>query len=107
MKVGFSDKELESLILEGRSKKYKRILRNKSLFSGLVYAYNIMCIEKCTADLKKYSYLHYEKLKYNYSGYSSVRIKNNSIERLIFTEDQAGITIDLIQLEDQHYGNKK
>lgn len=107
MKVDFSDKELETLIKEGKSKKYKKIQKNKSLLTGLISAYNIMCAEKSTACLKNYSFLHYEKLKNNLSGFSSVRIKNNSIERLMFTEDEEGIIIDLIKLDDQHYGNKK
>lgn len=106
MNVLIADIELESLILTGTSKKYKKVVRNKSLLDGLINTYNILCVESSTENLKKYSYLHYEKLKYEYTGFSSIRIKNNSIERLIFTEDDNGITVTLIELEDNHYGNK-
>ena len=54
-----------------------------------------------------FSFLKFEKLKYQYSGCCSVRIANGHIERLIFTEHEGGITIKLLKLDDSHYGNKK
>lgn len=56
-------------------------------------------------DLKAYSYLHYEKLKYRTE--SSVRIDNGRIERLIFTEHEEGIEVQLLEIDSTHYGNKR
>jgi hypothetical protein len=61
-------------------------------------------VEK-TSDLVPYSYLHYEKLKH--INLSSVRIMNNRVERLLFIENEDGIEITLIELNETHYGNKK
>lgn len=59
-------------------------------------------------DLKPLSFLHYEKLKYQRGkNISSVRIANGFIERLIFSETDDGIEIELIEINDTHYGNKK
>lgn len=56
-------------------------------------------------DLKTYSYLHYEKLKHR--SESSVRIDNGRVERLIFTEHEDGIEVRLIEIDSNHYGNKR
>ncbi len=56
-------------------------------------------------DLKQYSYLHYEKLKYR--SESSVRIENGRVERLLFTEHKDGIEVGLIEINSTHYGNKR
>ena len=52
--------------------------------------------------------MHYEKLKHgSYKGKSSVRIANGAIERLIFSENENGIEVYIIELNDTHYGNKR
>lgn len=66
----------------------------------------MMSVER-TSDLYAFSYLHYEKLKHQYSGKSSVRIANGHIERLIFRELEDGIIVELIEIDESHYGNKK
>ncbi len=58
-----------------------------------------------TAVLMKISYLHYEKLKHK--PLSSVRIMNGRIERLLFRETDEGLNITIIELNNDHYGNKK
>ena len=59
-------------------------------------------------DLKPLSFLHYEKLKSQRgNNISSVRIANGFIERLIFSETDDGIEIELIEINDTHYGSKK
>jgi hypothetical protein len=55
--------------------------------------------------LKEYSFLHYEKLKH--ISLSSVRIINGRVERLLFKETEDGIQISLIEINENHYGNKK
>lgn len=39
-------------------------------------------------------------------GTSSLRIANGYIERLIFTETPEGIEVELIEIDNTHYGNK-
>lgn len=107
MKIEFEDKELQALIETGKSKKYKKISKNKILMNGLLNAYRIMDAAENVAVLTIFSYLRYEKLKYELSGLSSVRIANGHVERLIFTEHDGGIRIKLLELDDSHYGNKK
>lgn len=93
MKIEYDDGDLKELIETGKNKKYKKIARVKALMEGLAKVYRILD--------------QYEKLKYEYSGCSSVRIANGHVERLIFTEHEGGITIKLLKLDDSHYGNKK
>ena len=59
-----------------------------------------------TAELEKFSFLHYEKLKHQLSGLSSVRLSNRYVHRLIFREIDDGVEIELIEIDDTHYGNK-
>ena len=58
-------------------------------------------------ELSKFSRLHYEKLKHEYYGFSSVRLSNSFVHRLIFTENEEGIEVKLIEIDDTHYGNKR
>ena len=58
-----------------------------------------------TSDLEHYASLHYEKLKHDKSGLSSVRIGYNTKYRLIFEEFDGGIRIMLIEI-NEHYGDK-
>lgn len=38
---------------------------------------------------------------------SSVRIVNGMVERLLFTEIEDGIEVELIEIDSTHYGNKR
>ena len=58
-----------------------------------------------TSELEFLRKLHYEKLQYNLSGLSSVRIGYTSKYRLIFEEFDGGIRIKLIEI-NEHYGDK-
>ncbi len=107
MKIEYEDEDLKELIETGQNKKYKRIARDKILMNGLTKVYRILDQAPNVSLLSQFSFLKYEKLKYQYSGYCSVRIANGRIERLIFTEHEGGITIKLLKLDDSHYGNKK
>ncbi len=106
MNVIFLDKALEELYLEGntRDRKYKKLCKNKKLVDGFIQTVKIMKKVEKTGDLKTYSFLHYEKLKKDKR--SSIRIKNGSIERLLFYETKNGIEVELIEIDDTHYGNK-
>lgn len=107
MKIEFEDQNLKELIETGYNRKYRKFSKVKVLMDGLLRAYRIMDVAPDVTMLSQFSFLKYEKLKYNYSGYSSVRIANGHVERLIFTEHDNGIRIRLIELDDTHYGNKK
>lgn len=110
MKITFRDEALSELYqtMRTKDKKYKVLCRNKKLVDGYIRAVNIMYNVESTDDLKSLSFLHYEKLKYQRgNNISSVRIANGFIERLIFSETDDGIEIELIEINDTHYGNKK
>ena len=48
-----------------------------------------------------------EKLKYMKEPLSSVRLVNGMVERLLFTETEDGIEVELLEIDSTHYGNKK
>lgn len=104
MNVLFKDTELEQLVLYGKSRKYEKYARDAKFTERLVRAVNIMRIVGEARMLANYSYLHYEKLKHRDA--SSIRIMNGRIERIIFRELNNGIEIELLELNNDHYGNK-
>ncbi len=110
MNIIFKDAALSELYekRETKSKKYKQICKNKKLIDGYIRAVGIMYSVETTADLKPLSFLHYEKLKHQKGEpKSSVRLVNGMVERLIFTETEDGIEVELIEIDSTHYGNKK
>ena len=82
------------------------VSRNKELMTGLRQAIGIMMSANNVMELATFSFLHYEKLKYGYSGKSSVRLSNRYVHRLIFEEQTDGLVLTLIEINDTHYGNK-
>ena len=66
MKVIFRDIALSELYETGKTKdrKYKQICKNKKLIDGYIKVVSIMYDVDSTEDLKPFSFLHYEKLKY-------------------------------------------
>lgn len=106
LKITFSDDDLEELITTGKnSGKYEKLARDKKFVQRLAIVYSTMASVENTEGLKQYSFLHYEKLKH--VNQSSVRIMNNRVERLLFIENENGIEITIIELNNTHYGNKK
>lgn len=81
--------------------------KNKKLVDGYQRAVSIMYDVDSTEDLKPFSFLHYEKLKYQNEPKSSVRLVNGMVERLLFTETENGIVVELLEIDSTHYGNKK
>ena len=106
MNVFVEDSDLYELLTTGKNRKYRGIERDKVLWSGLNKAVRIMRAVHEAADLGTYSFLHYEKLKYQFSGLSSVRLAPGRIHRLIFKEQEDHITVTLLDIDDTHYGNK-
>jgi plasmid maintenance system killer protein len=110
MKITFKEHSLQELYETGETKdrKYRQICKNKKLIDGYIRAVSIMYSVQSTGELKPFSFLHYEKLKYQAIGIrSSVRLVNGSIERLIFNETSDGIEVELLEIDNTHYGNKK
>lgn len=110
MKVTFKDMALSELYETGKTKdrKYKQVCKNRKLIDGYIRAVKIMCEVESTEDLKPFSFLHYEKLKYQHNEpRSSVRLVNGMVERLLFVETEDGIEVELLEIDSTHYGNKK
>ena len=104
--VEILDEDLRELILQGvNAGKYKKIARDKKFVKKLTDIYNLMKSVEHVSRLKDYSFLHYEQLRH--ISLSSVRIFNNRVERLLFRETETGFEITLIELNEDHYGNKK
>ncbi len=106
MKVNISDKDLDELIRTGRNNKYKKYSKDRKFMEGLARVYKVMLTVADTNGLKPYSFLRYEKLANNLN-ISSVRVLNGRVERLLFRELEDGIEIIIIELNNDHYGNKK
>lgn len=107
MNVIFKDKEIQELILNRKSKKYKNLAQRTGFVDRLAHIYNVISSAPNAKELYNYSWLHYEELKHQYSGFNSIRIKNGWVERLIVKETDCGITIEMIEINTDHYGNKK
>lgn len=102
----FLTEDLRELYQTGWNKKYKNVARTPDLIHGFIRAIDEMMAVSNTRELMSLSHLHYEKLKYQYSGYSSVRLSNRHVHRLLFTESEDEIEVRLIKIDDTHYGNK-
>ena len=107
MIIEFADDDIRLLIETGKSdnKLYKKLSRIPTFMRDLQMAYKLISIVGTTSELMKYKKLHYEKLKYDYQGKSSVRIGFTSKYRLIFEEYDNGIRVCLIEI-NEHYGDK-
>ena len=100
------NQDLLDLYQNGKSRRYREVERNSELMEGFIRAVNTMIMVNSVSELSGFSYLHYEQLKYQWSGYSSVRLSNRFVHRLIFTETTDGLEVELIEIDDTHYGNK-
>ncbi len=107
MKILFEDKDLEELIETGYNHRYRKYARDPIFMEKLKQAYKFMKSSDKASDLSYYSVLKYEKLKHQYRGKSCIRVMNGRVERIIFKEIDRGIIINILELDDTHYGNKK
>lgn len=106
MRVIIIDSDLQELIENGvNNGRYKKLSRDKKFVNKLHDIYKLMCSSENVSKLKIYSFLHYEKLRGD--DMSSVRIFNNRVERLLFNENENEVEIILIEINENHYGNKK
>ena len=100
------DADLFELYSTGSSARYRDVSRNGVLLDGFKRAIDLMKVVDTADELRGFSFLHYEQLKYRYSGYSSVRLSNRYVHRLIFEEIDGGVKVRIIDIDDTHYGNK-
>lgn len=107
MNVIFTDDALKELYEAGTTKdsRYKKLARNRQFVEAYIQVIDLMLATEKAGELAIYSFLHYEKLKYRQE--SSVRIQNRRVERLLFTEHEDGIEVRLIEIDSNHYGNKR
>ena len=100
------NQDLLELYQTGKSKRYREIERNRELLSGFIKAVKTMMTVNDINELSCFSYLHYERLKYELADYSSVRLSNRYVHRLLFKETTDGLEVKLIKIDSTHYGNK-
>lgn len=107
MEVVFMDDALRELYEMGTTKdgQYKKLCRDRRFIAAYVQVVDTMQSVDNVQELKKFSFLHYEKLRYRPE--SSVRIITNRVERLLFTEHENGVEIRLIEINSTHYENKR
>ncbi len=107
MNVIFEDDALRELYELGitKDKKYKKLCRDRKFIESYIDIIGVFISTERTSELKNYSFLHYEQLRHR--SESSVRILNNRVERLIFTEHDDGVKVKLIEIDSRHYGNKR
>lgn len=78
------------------------------MVKGYIRAVSMIYNVESTEELKVFSFLHYEKLRHQKDKpISSVRLVNGLVERLLFSETDDGIEVELIEIDSTHYGNKK
>lgn len=105
--IEYADVAIEEVIIYHKSddKRYRNLKGNKTFWQDLDKVMARIRAASNTSDLKHYTSLHYERLKYDKSGLCSVRIGHSTKYRLIFEEFDGGIRIKLIEI-NEHYGDK-
>ena len=105
MVITFEDKDLEELLARHGNRRYKKYTRDILFLDSLDRVFDRLSSALNTQQLRQYSYLHYEQLK-GTNGLSSVRVMNGRIERLIFREIDDGIEIQMLEMNNDHYGKE-
>lgn len=110
MEIYYEDKDLEALYYSGaggweKCGRYKKLAKDAAFVAAYVSVVDMLSDAADVRELARLSVLHYEKLKHRPE--SSVRIINSRVERLLFRENDNGIEITLIEINDRHYGNKR
>ena len=82
--IEYADIAIEEVITYGKSddKRYRKLKGNATFWRDLSKVMAIIRAASNTSDLEHYASLHYEKLKHDKSGLSSVRIGYNTKYRL-------------------------
>ena len=106
MIIEYADDELKILITTGNStdKRYKKLKSNATFKKDLAKVMLYLRSVSTAKELANFGALHYEQLKHDLSGKSSVRIGYESKYRLIFEELDLGVRVCLIEI-NEHYGD--
>lgn len=110
MRIIFKDNDLEELVLYGSKatgKKYRKYARDPRFLKALNYQIAFIRAASTFESLLHIAPLHYERLKHEMAGYSSFRVSNDRVERVICVEQEDEIELEIITLDTTHYGNKK
>ena len=107
MIIEYENEEIKDFILHGNasSRPYSKWKSNKQLRKDLDKVMGILTLSENCSMLNFFKALNYEHLKHNYEGKSSVRLGYKSKFRLIFTEFENGIRINILEISE-HYGDK-
>lgn len=107
MKIDYDNDEVESFIKYGLAlnRPYTRWKSNQTLRRDIDKVMRILTTVDDCSSLYNYKSLNYEPLKYAMAGKSSVRLGFKTKFRLIFTELEDGIRINIIEISE-HYGDK-
>ncbi len=107
MIIEYENEEIKEFILHGTAigRPYTKWKSNKQLRNDLDKVMEILTLADNCCMLHTLKSLHYEQLKFDYAGRSSVRIGFKSKFRLIFTELENGIKINILEISE-HYGDK-
>ena len=102
--IEYADEAIESLVKYHKSddKRYRKLKSNTKFLNDLDKVMSLLRVVGNTSQLAYFGQLHYEKLKYELSGKSSVRIGYNTKYRLIFEEFDCGIRISLIEINERY-----
>ncbi len=107
MKIVFEDKDLEELWDTGDNRKYRKYAQDPMFMKNLKQVIHYLYTVEKASDLGKIGRLNYKHLEYEYKGQSSIRVMYKRVERILFAEYEDGIRINILQLDNTHYGNKK
>lgn len=107
LKIEYADEAIESLVKFHKTddRRYRKLKSNNRFLADLDKVMSLLRAATNTAELSRFGLLHYEKLKYELSGRSSVRIGYKTKYRMIFEEFDGGIRICLIEI-NEHYDDK-
>lgn len=109
MDIVFEDNSLQEIYEYGdtKSREYVKYVRDKKFVDKLRRQIDLVRGASSYKELKNISPLHYEDLKHEYAGYTSFRIFNDRVERVICKESDKYLKLTLLKLDDTHYENKK
>lgn len=107
MDIEYDNEEIEVFITKriASTKPFVKYKSNRRLLKDIDKVMIILQRVNSCSDLARYAALHYEHLKYEMSGLSSVRLGYDTKYRLIFKEVDGGIKICVIEISE-HYGDK-
>lgn len=94
VKINHQNREIENLVVAGKSTLYKELSRKKAFLNALRAFYSVLGVIDNVRDLMVYTYLQYKRKEL-----SSVLIAGAGVsKRLIFSEHDDGQGILILEL---------